>query len=173
MNLGYVMTDARGATDRLLSAFARRCLDRGLPVAGLVQTNSDGNDPHHCDMDVTVLPDGPVFRISQSLGAGSRGCRLDSAALEAAVAAVEATLVPAPALVIVNKFGKREAEGGGFRALIGRCLAADIPVIVGVNALNRPAFDAFAEGLAAPLPASAEGLAAWLRAALPDDARAA
>lgn len=167
MKLGYVMTGEPGETDRLLSGFARDCLDRGLAVAGLVQTNIEGADPRHCDMDVTVLPDGPVFRISQSLGREARGCRLDSAALEAAVAAVEARLDPAPALMIVNKFGKREAEGGGFREVIGHCLAAGIPVIVGVNVLNHAAFLAFSAGLAEQIPATEAALADWLRGAVP------
>lgn len=167
MRLAYVMTGERGETDRLLSGFARSCLDRGLAVAGLVQTNSEGADPHHCDMDVKVLPDGPVFRISQSLGRESRGCRLDSAALEAAVAAVEATLDPVPALVIINKFGKREADGGGFREVIGRCLAAGVPVLLGVNAMNHAEFLAFSQGMAGRLEACDAALEQWLRGALP------
>ncbi len=166
MKLAYVMTNTPGATDRLLGDFAQACLRQGHAIAGLVQINSDSADPHHCDMDGKVLPDGPVFRISQSLGKESRGCRLDSAALEAAVAAVETTLEPAPALMILNKFGRREAEGGGFRELIGRCLVAGIPVIVGVNSLNHPAFLAFAEGLAKRLPATQATLATWAQAAM-------
>jgi len=168
MKLAYVMTTEPGETDRLLSAFARTSLDRGLPVAGLVQVNTEGADPHHCDMDVTVLPEGPVFRISQSLGRGSRGCRLDSAALEAAVAAVERTLSAAPALVIINKFGKREAEGGGFREVIGRCLAEGTPVVVGVNALNLPAFLEFAGDLAERVPSEIQALDAWGARSLAD-----
>ena len=68
MNLGYVMTTERGATDRLLSAFATACIERGIRVSGVVQTNTECTDSRLCDMDVQVLPDGPVFRISQSLG---------------------------------------------------------------------------------------------------------
>ncbi|TDK49639.1 DUF2478 domain-containing protein [Antarcticimicrobium luteum] len=165
MKLAYVMTGEPGETDRLLSQFSQTCLAQGIAIAGLVQTNIESADPHHCDMDVLVLPDGPTFRISQSLGREARGCRLDSAALEAAVAAVERTLVPPPALVIVNKFGKREAEGGGFRALIGNCLAEGQPVIVGVNAMNLPAFLAFSDGLAARLPATGEALTDWAQKA--------
>jgi len=112
-----------------------------------------------------VLPDGPVIRISQSLGAGARGCRLDPEALEIAVAAAEARLAAGADLVIVNKFGKHEADGRGFRALIAEAVAAGVPVLVGVNARNAPCL---AEFLGAdpdrPEPTQ-EGLDAWLEGA--------
>jgi hypothetical protein len=66
-------------------------------------------------MELTVLPRGPALCISQDLGAGARGCQLDPGALERAVARVDMSLAEdAPELLIVNKFGKREAEGHGF-----------------------------------------------------------
>ena len=173
MKLAYIMTGERGATDLLLSHFARTCLDRGLPVSGLVQINTEIEGAHHCDMDVQVLPDGPVLRISQSLGTGARGCRLDSAVLETAVGLVEKTLATRPALVILNKFGKQEAEGGGFRELIGTCLAEDIPVVTGVNRLNYPGFEAFSAGLATRLAATEAALDDWLRATLDTGIRVA
>ena len=46
-------------------------------------------------------------------------------------------------LLIVNKFGKHEAEGRGFRDVIAEAVAMDIPVLVGINALNRSAFESF------------------------------
>jgi hypothetical protein len=113
-------------------------------------------------MDVLVLPDGPVIRISQSLGAGARGCRLDPEALEQAVAAAEARLAAGVDLVIVNKFGKHEAEGRGFRTLIAEAVALDVPVLVGVNRLNAARLEEFV-GVAVPrIDPSPEALAAWL-----------
>ncbi|MGG7644266.1 DUF2478 domain-containing protein [Rhodovulum sp. YNF3179] len=173
MHLGYVMTTERGATDRLLSAFAAACIARGVRVCGVVQTNTDCTDSRHCDMDVQVLPDGPVFRISQSLGKEARGCRLDPAALEEAVATVTRGLDPKPDLLIVNKFGKHEADGRGFRDVIGQCLTEGVPVLAGVNALNLDAFETFTGGVGEAVPASLDGCAAWLEAALADGSRAA
>ena len=109
-----------------------------------------------------VLPDGAVLRISQDLGPQARGCRLDPAALETAVAMVAASLSSGADLLIVNKFGKHEAEGRGFRSVIAEAVAMDIPVLVGLNALNRPAFETFAEGLAIQLPPEPEALMAWV-----------
>lgn len=39
---------------------------------------------------------------------------------------------------------------------------AEIPVLVGLNALNRPAFESFAEGLALQLPSDPATLMAWV-----------
>ena len=38
--------------------------------------------------------------------------------------------------MIVNKFGKHEASGRGFRMVIAEAIERNIPVIVGVSALN-------------------------------------
>jgi hypothetical protein len=113
-------------------------------------------------MDVEVLPDGPVIRISQSLGPGARGCRLDPSALELAVAAAEARLAEGCDLVIVNKFGKHEAEGRGFRGLIAEALARDVPVLVGVNRLNAPQFVDFTADAADCLQPEMSQLLRWL-----------
>lgn len=173
MKLGYVITAERGATDRLLSEVAARCIAEGVRVAGIVQTNTESAKSHLCDMDVQVLPDGPVFRISQSLGKEARGCRLDPAALEAAVGEVTKTLSPPPDLLIVNKFGKHEAEGRGFRDIIGQCLIDGIPVIAGTNSLNLPAFQNFTDGLAEAVPPQDDALLAWAEAAISEKNRAA
>ncbi|MBL8564061.1 MAG: DUF2478 domain-containing protein [Gemmobacter sp.] len=157
MRLATITLPGRGETDRLLAALAARLQGQGVALAGAVQFNVEcGED---CEMEVQVLPDGPVIGISQSLGPGSQGCRLDAGALEAAVAEVAARMAGAR-LLIVNKFGKHEAEGRGFRTLIAEALASGMPVLLGVNAMNMQSFQVFAEGLAEPvLP---DTLDAWL-----------
>ncbi len=161
MALAFVKTVERGLTDQLLREFADGLLASGFRLAGVVQTNSDRPGSHHCDMDVRVLPDGPMIRISQVLGEESRGCRLDPTALEEAVAWVEAGLELSPDLLIINKLGKHEAEGRGFRPLIAEALVRDIPVLLGVNGINQQAFETFAGGYAKEIAADAAGLATW------------
>jgi hypothetical protein len=162
MTLAYVMTTERGAADLALAEAARLLLVEGLALAGVVQINTDRSDQSACDMDVRVLPDGPVIRISQSLGRDARSCRLDPGALEAAVAATGRRLSTADA-VIINKFGKHEAEGRGFRETIGEAVARDLPVVVGLNGLNLAAFEDFAGGTAVRLPNEAAAVVNWLR----------
>jgi hypothetical protein len=140
MNLAYTMAPGRGDTDLVLFGLARTLAARGIRCRGVVQINSERPDAGPCDMDVKVLPIGPVLRISQDLGRAARGCRLDPAALETAVGLVSSGLSDGTDVLIVNKFGKHEAEGRGFRDVIAAALAMDIPVLVGINALNLPAF---------------------------------
>ncbi|MGB3409384.1 MAG: DUF2478 domain-containing protein [Jannaschia sp.] len=164
MRLGFTMTEGRGALDPLLHDVAQAALSRGLRVAGIVQVNSDRPGCARCDMDAVVLPSGPVIRISQSLGRAARGCRLDANGLETAVAATEARLLRGADLLIVNKFGKQEAAGRGFRPVIAEALAAGVDVLVGVNPLNLAALLAFAEGTAEALHPDTDGLLAWIAA---------
>jgi len=164
MRLAYTMTHGRGALDPLLHDLARAAMADGLRLAGVVQVNSDSPGCARCDMDAIVLPDGPVIRISQSLGAGSRGCRLDPAGLEAAVGAAQARLAHGVDLLIVNKFGKQEAAGRGFRPAIAAALEAGADVLVGVNALNLAALQDFAGGSAERLDPDPAALCAWARA---------
>lgn len=169
MRLAYVQAAGRGETNILLAGLADLAMARGLRVIGTVQINTDSPRTGLCDMDVRVLPKGPVLRISQDLGPGSQGCRLDPEALEQAVAATERALARGADLMIVNKFGKHEAEGRGFRSLIGAALVQDVPVLVGVNGLNALAFQAFGEGLAQRLEPVPEALERWLMAVTAED----
>lgn len=162
MKLAYTMAPGRGDTDLVLERLATDLAARGFRCCGTVQINTERADAGPCDMDVRVLPDGAILRISQDLGPQARGCRLDPAALETAVGLVAAGLSSGADLLIVNKFGKHEAEGRGFRDVIAEAVALGIPVLVGLNALNRPAFESFAEGLAIQLPPEPALLMAWV-----------
>ena len=162
MNLAYTMAPGRGDTDLLLAGLAADLDARGLRCCGTVQINTARTDARACDMDVRVLPDGPVLRISQDRGPQARGCRLDPDALETSVGLAKRQLTLGADLLIVNKFGKHEAEGRGFRGLIANALSAGVPVLVGVNHLNAARFQTFCEGLAEPVTPDDAALDAWL-----------
>lgn len=165
MKIAYLTARGPGASDALFHDVAMTLKARGWRLAGAVQVNTDRGPDAPCDMDVLVLPDGPMVRISQSLGPGSRGCRLDVPALEQAVGLAKAQVAEGVDLMIINKFGKHEADGRGFRELIGEAAAAGIPVIVGLNETNRPAFEAFTGGAAEALPADRQAILDWVEAA--------
>jgi hypothetical protein len=106
------------------------------------------------------LPDGPVYRISEDRGAAARGCMLDHGALEQTVVEVARRLDESE-ILIVNKFGKAEAEGRGLVPVISAALERGLTVLVGVNALNLPHYLAFAGGLSKALPADETTAFAW------------
>ncbi|MDQ7260229.1 DUF2478 domain-containing protein [Paracoccus sp. PS-1] len=165
--LGFVTIQdhAPGAGDRLLTATAERLAAAGLRLAGAVQINTEISPGCECDMDLRILgDDGPLVRITQSLGAGSQACRLDSEALTRAVARTESVLDRGAELLIVNKFGKQECFGRGFRDTIARALAAGIPVLVHVPDEQLPGFRDFAGDLAEHV--AAERIEDWCRTQL-------
>ena len=167
VRLGVVMGERRGGTDRVLAEVAGRLAARGLRLAGVVQENPEVPG-RRCDMDLVLLDAGGRMRISQCLGPMARGCRLDPAGLEAAVGQVGEALGGAvlPELVIVNKFGKAEIAGRGFRPLIARALELGVPVLTGLNRANLDGFEAFAQGLAEPLPPDPAAVLAWCHGAV-------
>ncbi len=162
--LGYVMTPTDeaggGAAARLLSRTAASLAAEGIRLAGAVQRNHDRPDGL-CDMELVILGEdgagaeaGPAIRISQDLGRCAQGCRLDGDALARAVGRAGAVLDRGADLLIVNKFGKQEAMGGGFRDLIGQALARGVPVLLAVAPAQQAQFLAFAEDLARPVAAA-------------------
>ncbi len=165
MKIACTFAPGRGDTDLLLQRLATALLAGGHSVCGTVQINSEAPCDGPCDMDVRCLPDGPVIRISQSLGKHARGCRLNPAGLEQAVSWVESRIGRDIDFLLVNKFGKHEAEGRGFRSAIAQALAADIPVIVGINSMNRGAFHDFTGGAAEEIAPDPTALLAWARRA--------
>lgn len=162
MQIAYTIAPGRGATDLLLYRLVEGLQSNGYRPCGTVQINSLPVCDGPCDMDVKVLPDGPVIRISQSLGPEARGCRLDPSALESAVGLVEASMTSGAEFLVVNKFGKHEADGRGFRPLIAEALALEMPVLVGLNNTNVGAFIEFTDGAAVELPPDRAALSAWL-----------
>lgn len=161
MRIAYTMTRGRGALDRTMEDFANALARQGIRVCGIVQTNTNCAEGERCDMDVRVLPDGPVLRISQNLGKGSRGCRLDPEALETAVASVARSMQDGCDIFLLNKFGKQEADGRGFRDLIAEALSRDATVVTGVNGANTVALDAFTDGGATYVRPDVDHLLTW------------
>lgn len=166
--LGYVTPGHGSNTDQLLGQIASELQAEGVSLAGVIQVNDEYDPARPCHMDLHILTGNEVIRISQNLGTLSKGCRLDPSALEQAVGLVEQALEAAPRLLIINKFGKQEAEGRGFRPLIGQALGNDVPVLISVSEGNLPAFLTFADGLAEPLAAQKETVLAWCRNQLKD-----
>lgn len=161
--LGYVIHDERGDASVHMAALAAALSAEGWRLAGAVQVDLDRGADCACEMTLEVLGAGAApIRISQSLGPGSSGCRLDSGALEQAAGLAEKVLKRGADLVIVNKFGKQEAAGRGFRALIGAALAQGVPVLTAVPPGQLAAFTVFAGDYARPLDWDAASV--WCRA---------
>jgi nucleoside-triphosphatase THEP1 len=161
MNIAYVSIGGRGLIDDCVADMVEHLQAAGLRVAGTVRAQAVADGAHRCDMDIRVLPDGPLFRISQPLGKASAGCRLDGGAIEGAAFEVEARVDGADVLV-VNKFGKQEALGRGLCGALARAIERDIPVLVGVNGLNLADFLRFTDGTAVRLDPTPDAALEWI-----------
>lgn len=163
MKLAYILTDRPQERDATLHALAALLAADGLDTAGAIQIDRGAAETASCEMDLLLLPDGPVVRISQSLGPGASGCKLDTDRLERTVAAACDRLAAGAAVAIVNKFGKQEAGGRGFCQLIVAAADRGVPVVVGLAPGLLAEFRAFAGDLATCLPCDPATLAAWCR----------
>lgn len=164
--LAAVQHAGGGEIDRLMSRVAANLRRRGYRVGGVVQSNVMQPGQCRCDMLLEELGTGEVHQISQQLGPGSRGCRLDASLFENVVARVEASLREPLDIFIVNKFGKQEAEGRGLRQAIAEALAAGIPVLVGLNHDYAAAWRDFCGGDGDILAPDEASIGSWLESSL-------
>ncbi|HZZ62255.1 MAG TPA: DUF2478 domain-containing protein [Roseiarcus sp.] len=165
--LAAIVFDRDEAPDEALIAFVGGARARGVRVAGLVQERAadDLRDQHA--VRVRDLTSGEVLPIMQDLGPDASGCAVDPAAVAVAARLLERALATNPDLIVVNRFGRLESEGGGMLAEIGRAFAEGVAMIVCVPARYREAWNAFAAGLDAQLPARREAIEAWWLATEP------
>jgi hypothetical protein len=146
----------------VFEALVKRCRALGLSLAGVVQHQAFEGGDRRCDVVLEDLSTGYRTTLFENRGAGARGCRLDEAALAEATARVEGSLEHEPQLLVLNKFGKVECEGGGLRDLIASAIDRGIPVIIGVPERNLAAWRSFAGDFAVELTGDAGDVERWL-----------
>jgi nucleoside-triphosphatase THEP1 len=159
--LAIVYSDGLAA-DRLISELGYRLRDAGVKVAGIVQHNEFNPSREKCDMDVEELASGELLRVSEDRGKDARGCRLNHSALTQAAALLSQALQNDPEIIVVNKFGKLEAEGKGVRGALAEAVELGIPVLVGVPYRNIEQWRLFAGGLAEECELGSPRLQEWL-----------
>lgn len=162
MLLAGVDATGAGGTDQLLQAVSEHLAGKGIQLLGALRIRDPDPIGEYCETTLRLLPSGPDIRITQDLGAGSTACRMDAAAIEQVVGMATTRLSEQRCdIVLVNKFGVSEAEGRGFRSLIADALGRGIPVLTGISATHRPAFDRFSEGMARILPPTQSAVLDW------------
>lgn len=151
--------------DALLASVAKRLQHEGWRVRGLLMTYPDGRNTCAAPMVLVDVQTQQPYLVSQALGSGSSGCRVDPQGFARASEVLRTALDEAPDLVICNRFGGLEAAGGGFCQELLALLSSDLPVLTAVSPRYRDAWDAFTGG-ATVLPARDDAIAAWLEQTL-------
>jgi len=141
------------------------CRSRAMRLAGVLQHPACDDPAHRCDVVLEDLISGARTELFERRGKGATGCRLDVAALTDVTVRIEHALQHDPDLLVLNKFGKVEAEGGGLVDPIAAAIDLGIPVIIGVPSRNLAAWRAFAGDLAVEFAQDLSAIAEWLEVA--------
>ena len=155
---GHADTDA----DALLARLVVRQQAAGRRVHGLLMTRPEGRGG--CGTMVLVdIATQDNYLVSQPMGSGSSSCRADPQGFARASRVLRDALAaaPAPDLVVCNRFGGLEAEGGGFRDELLALMLRGVPLLTVVATRHLPAWQQFS-GLATVLPADEAEVQDWL-----------
>ena len=165
--IAAIRVETGEALDDALLIVSQTLQAEGIPLAGAVQRMLPAPRGHRCDADLLLLANGQSVTLPEERGEGARGCRLNIPAFEAATEVVRQHLADHPALLIINRFGKREALGTGFRPAIAEAVERGIPILVGVPERNWEAFCAFIGMEISVLPPEAQTILLWCRSVIP------
>jgi hypothetical protein len=169
--LAGIVYDQGFPIDELVLAIADSLRSDGVRLHGVIQENA--GSALCTAMTLVDLATGERFPISQDLGAEAQGCRLDPRGLADVTARLDSSVDGDFDLLVLNKFGKAEAEGGGLRSTFAQALSAGRPVLSSVREPYLAAWSRFHGGLAADLPPRPEAVVAWCRTAIAGHARCA
>lgn len=151
-------------TDYLLESAVRILQCEGKMVAGFIQRQGRQDLSGHAEMLLEEIPNGRRICISQPLGSEARGCRLDPQAIAETAGPFLAVLETKPDLLVLNRFGKGESEGQGFRAVFEKAFLLGIPVLTSVKQIYVGAWEAFADDCAVSLSPTLDSVLGWSRA---------
>ena len=141
------------------------CRSRARRLAGVLQHSACDDPAHRCDVVLEDLISRARTELFERRGKGATGCRLDVAALADVTLRIEHALQHDPDLLVLNKFGKVEAEGRGLVDSIAAAIDRGIPVIIGVPSRNLAAWRAFAGDLAVEFVPDFSAIVEWLEVA--------
>jgi len=130
--------------DRILESLAHGLSAEGLQLAGAVQHTARVPSSPRCDMVLEDLGTGGIHPISVDPGVDVQGCRMEPGKIEALAMLAGDAIDRGTDLFLLNRFGKNEIAGRGYRDVISEAVSRGLPVLVGVSAANIAKWDAFA-----------------------------
>ena len=164
--IGVVVYDDGLVRDALITRCATDLAASGYRLGGIVQSNAHRPGRRRCDMYVKDLLGGDEIKISFDRGNEARGCRLDPDAFARIDGWIERAVLEHVELLVINKFGREEANGRGLRAVLAEALIAEIPLLIGISTQNLSDFLTFVGDSATRLRPDIEAMTAWCRNAI-------
>ncbi|MGE8224475.1 MAG: DUF2478 domain-containing protein [Stenotrophomonas sp.] len=159
--IAAIVHDGNGEPDGLLAAFAARQLAAGHRVRGLVHLPHEPSATGKRMVLMDVTDPQSRYPISQALGAASCGCNLDPRGIADASVVLRRAVQESAALVIANRFGTLESQGGGMADELLALMLAGIPLLTAVKLPYLDVWRDFTGGTAVELPATDHALQRW------------
>lgn len=144
----------------LLAAVVAELEGRGLTIGGLRQeVEPDDGGPRR--LAVIDIRSGKSAIITQYRGKEAQGCKLDPRGLADIAPSIADAIAAGVDLIVINKFGRAESEGGGLLSSIAAAVDAGIPVLTAVREPYVAAWREFHGGLGIELAPEPEAVLAW------------
>jgi hypothetical protein len=158
----------QGAPGAVVRELFRSLAERWRPAVRLagVLAEDHGLPDRACTAGyLRSLVDGARYPIFQDLGPAA-GCHLAGDGAVVAAAAVRGDIAAGCDLVMLSKFGKLEADGGGLRDAFAAAIEAGVPVLTSVSPSYMARWQSFATPLFTLLPPDAAQVEAWRQGAM-------
>lgn len=152
--------------NRLLHEVVAGLRRRGIGVGGLLQEKVAESEECCEQLNLVDIRSGEAARITQQRGKDSRGCKLDPRGIAEIAPCIQTAIDADVALIVINKFGRAEAEGGGLLSSFGDIVMAGIPLLTTVREPYLDAWRAFHGGLGLELPFARSVVDDWVEGAI-------
>ena len=140
-----------------------RLRDASIVVGGVLQEIA-ARGPECCaSLNVVDILSGERARITQDRGKEARGCKLDARGLASIAHLISDAIDAGVDLIVINRFGRAESEGGGLLSCISDAVCAGIPVLTAVRDPYIVPWRQFHGGLATELSPRVESILEWCK----------
>lgn len=161
--IGAIVHENATLPDEQLQAFVQYLQEQGKQVLGVVQAPDEVSFAYRSKMGIINLANGHYTSISQDLGEHNTSCCLDSEAVSNASQILKEARALKPDLIIVNRFGKLEAEGEGFADEMLEIMSESIPMLTVVTPQFLESWRAFSGDLGSELFPDLDELKQWFQ----------
>jgi hypothetical protein len=149
------------AVDVVLAKAVDHLRARGISVGGLLQRTGEPHSNGQLSIWLDDIGNNETIRLDQPRGPGAKDCIVDPDALAHAACLLRRAIERGHDLIVVNRFGYAESEGGGMRAEIADAVCSDAVVLIAVRASRLDGLERFLGGAGSVLPLSAASIADW------------
>jgi hypothetical protein len=164
--VGVLLYDTTVEVDAILTDTVQCVRARGIAVGGLLQRLGERLSSGKHSMWLDDIATGRTIRLDQPRGPGARACILDTDALAQAACLLRSATEAEHELIIVNRFGHAEANGGGMRAEIADAICSGAAVVIAVRPARLDGLEDFLGGPASLLQPSPEAITDWAERAV-------